>query len=172
MCLCLRIHSILPSTNRLCEIFLGFVQSLFLLPLIGVACAKSRLGQWLVRDPAAEASAKSAVLIKPILIISSFNNRLGLFGGEAEVAHLVEHDLAKVGVAGSSPVFRSGFHLPSSSVASQLRRTRAGGIFFALVVELVDTQDLKSCGQQWPCGFNSRLGHNLKPILMIGFFIR
>ena len=26
----------------------------------------------------------------------------------AEVAHLVEHDLAKVGVAGSSPVFRSG----------------------------------------------------------------
>ncbi len=27
--------------------------------------------------------------------------------GIAEVAHLVEHDLAKVGVAGSSPVFRS-----------------------------------------------------------------
>ena len=26
---------------------------------------------------------------------------------DAEVAHLVEHDLAKVGVAGSSPVFRS-----------------------------------------------------------------
>ena len=26
---------------------------------------------------------------------------------KAEVAHLVEHDLAKVGVAGSSPVFRS-----------------------------------------------------------------
>jgi hypothetical protein len=25
----------------------------------------------------------------------------------AEVAHLVEHNLAKVGVAGSSPVFRS-----------------------------------------------------------------
>ncbi len=33
------------------------------------------------------------------LIISSYIN--------AEVAHLVEHDLAKVGVAGSSPVFRS-----------------------------------------------------------------
>ena len=40
----------------------------------------------------------------------------------AEVAHLVEHDLAKVGVAGSSPVFRSknpllnkrGFFLPRS----------------------------------------------------------
>ena len=29
---------------------------------------------------------------------------------EAEVAHLVEHDLAKVGVAGSSPVFRSVIH--------------------------------------------------------------
>jgi hypothetical protein len=27
----------------------------------------------------------------------------------AKVAHLVEHDLAKVGVAGSSPVFRSNF---------------------------------------------------------------
>ena len=26
---------------------------------------------------------------------------------QAKVAHLVEHDLAKVGVAGSSPVFRS-----------------------------------------------------------------
>ena len=63
----------------------------------------------------------------------------------AEVAHLVEHDLAKVGVAGSSPVFRS-------------KKSRKSGIFFlmfrdmeqALVVELVDTQDLKSCGQQWP----------------------
>ena len=37
----------------------------------------------------------------------------------AEVAHLVEHDLAKVGVAGSSPVFRS--ENPSSY---------GGGIFF------------------------------------------
>ena len=40
------------------------------------------------------------------------------------MAQLVEHNLAKVGVAGSNPVFRS---TP------------------ALVVELVDTQDLKSC---------------------------
>jgi hypothetical protein len=31
----------------------------------------------------------------------------------AEVAHLVEHDLAKVGVAGSSPVFRSTIHAGS-----------------------------------------------------------
>jgi hypothetical protein len=32
----------------------------------------------------------------------------------AEVAHLVEHDLAKVGVAGSSPVFRSKVLLPQA----------------------------------------------------------
>ena len=38
----------------------------------------------------------------------------------AEVAHLVERDLAKVEVAGSSPVFRS-------KVPSRLRRV---GIFF------------------------------------------
>ena len=47
----------------------------------------------------------------------------------AKIAQLVEHDLAKVGVAGSSPVFRS----------SRLSMTDAR------VVELVDTQDLKSC---------------------------
>ena len=45
---------------------------------------------------------------------------------QAKIAQLVEHDLAKVGVAGSSPVFRS------QSI-------------YARVVELVDTQDLKSC---------------------------
>jgi hypothetical protein len=33
--------------------------------------------------------------------------RINLSSLNAEVAHLVEHDLAKVGVAGSSPVFRS-----------------------------------------------------------------
>ncbi len=32
----------------------------------------------------------------------------------------------------------------------------------ALVVELVDTQDLKSCGQQWPYRFNSDPGHYLE----------
>ena len=48
---------------------------------------------------------------------------------------MVEHDLAKVGVAGSSPVSRS-------KIFSVIER------FFldvAQVVELVDTQDLKSC---------------------------
>ena len=86
------------------------------------------------------------------------NPKLVLTYKTAKVAHLVEHDLAKVGVAGSSPVFRS-----------KSRPAGGGdGIFFweivsqngtALVVELVDTQDLKSCDQQRSCGFNSRLGH-------------
>ena len=58
----------------------------------------------------------------------------------AKVAHLVEHDLAKVGVAGSSPVFRS-LKIPPP--------TEAGGFFwYTRVVELVDTQDLKSCSPQ------------------------
>ena len=55
----------------------------------------------------------------------------------AEVAHLVERDLAKVEVAGSSPVFRSERIVP----------TKSGFFFDTRVVELVDTQDLKSCGQ-------------------------
>ena len=65
----------------------------------------------------------------------------------AEVAHLVEHDLAKVGVAGSSPVFRSS--------------PAPGGNFFLFtrVVELVDTRDLKSRSQQCECGFNSHPGY-------------
>ena len=71
----------------------------------------------------------------------------------AEVAHLVEHDLAKVGVAGSSPVFRSEY----------LKQIIISAFFFkksvTRVVELVDTQDLKSCLQQWRCGFNSHPGY-------------
>ena len=54
---------------------------------------------------------------------------------------MVEHNLAKVRVAGSSPVFRSKENLSG-----------AGDIFFensARVVELVDTRDLKSLGH---CG--------------------
>ena len=61
---------------------------------------------------------------------------------------MVEHDLAKVGVAGSSPVFRSIILLP-------LRRR----IFFAPVVKLVDTPDLKSCDPQGSYRFNSDPGH-------------
>ena len=47
----------------------------------------------------------------------------------AKVAQLVEHDLAKVGVAGSSPVFRSN--------VLSLSRPDGG---------MVDTKDLKSFG--------------------------
>ena len=48
----------------------------------------------------------------------------------AEIAQLVEHNLAKVGVAGPSPVFRSISY-----------------VYHAAMVELVDTRDLKSLGQ-------------------------
>ena len=41
--------------------------------------------------------------------------------GIAEVAHLVEHDLAKVGVAGSSPVFRSKSSLEQEGIFFTLR---------------------------------------------------
>ena len=64
---------------------------------------------------------------------------LNLPSRNARIAQLVEHDLAKVGVAGSSPVSRSksqnperDFFLPCS---------------IARMVELVDTLDLKSSGQ-------------------------
>jgi hypothetical protein len=58
---------------------------------------------------------------------------------KAGVAQLVEHDLAKVGVASSSLVSRSENKKYSVGITPH---------FFvsALVVELVDTQDLKSCG--------------------------
>src|SRR6185312_883221 len=42
-------------------------------------------------------------------------------------------------------------------------------IVFTRVVELVDTQDLKSCGQQWPCGFNSHPGYYTA--FLSGFFL-
>ena len=76
----------------------------------------------------------------------------------AEVAHLVEHDLAKVGVAGSSPVFRSQ-KVHSKQDGFLFLRAFPQKHLFTLVVKLVDTQDLKSCGQQCPCGFKSRLGY-------------
>jgi hypothetical protein len=47
-----------------------------------------------------------------------------------------------------------------------IHQFKAGGFFLFLsdapVVELVDTQDLKSCGPQGLYGFNSRLGHSRK----------
>ena len=89
----------------------------------------------------------------------------------AKVAHLVEHDLAKVGVAGSSPVFRSESR-PAGGVTGFFlgREIQVPENGQALVVELVDTQDLKSCSPQRECGFNSRLGHRLQPIRNDRFF--
>ena len=69
---------------------------------------------------------------------------LNFYWINAKVAQLVEHNLAKVGVAGSSPVFRS-------------RSAR--------MVELVDTQDLNSCGHYRLCGFKSRSEYDFKNIL-------
>lgn len=59
----------------------------------------------------------------------------------ARVAQLVEHDLAKVGVAGSSPVFRS-----------LARGCSSGGIG--------RHAGLKILWPLRPCGFNSRLEYN------------
>ena len=55
----------------------------------------------------------------------------------AGIAQLVEHDLAKVGVAGPSPVSRSQNPGPD-------KPDRDFCWIFARVVELVDTLDLKS----------------------------
>ncbi len=55
----------------------------------------------------------------------------------AKIAQLVERHLAKVEVAGSNPVFRSGKRCLPAFFYSNAK--------FARVVELVDTPDLKSC---------------------------
>ena len=60
---------------------------------------------------------------------------LEIVKSDAEIAQLVEHDLAKVGVASSSLVFRS-------KVTSQSgRNKRSGG-------GMVDTRDLKSLARK------------------------
>ena len=77
---------------------------------------------------------------------------------------MVEHDLAKVGVAGSSPVFRSEIRFQIAQAVWNFYLNSFGLIIFnqikdTLVVELVDTRDLKSRSQQCECGFNSHLGY-------------
>ena len=62
----------------------------------------------------------------------------------AKIAQLVEHNLAKVGVAGSSPVFRSKD---------------------AAVVESVDTQDLKSCDHCDRAGSSPACGTQKKQLV-------
>ena len=61
----------------------------------------------------------------------------------AEVAQLVEHDLAKVGVASSSLVFCSKIKATEGWFFNLKRK-----FCIAQVVESVDTQDLKSCEKQ------------------------
>ena len=67
--------------------------------------------RWTVRS-VGDQSAQSALRPSPILstnfIFGHFRNcHLGFFEAYADLAHLVERDLAKVEVAGSSPVIRS-----------------------------------------------------------------
>jgi hypothetical protein len=75
-----------------------------------------------------------------------------LQSSKAGIAQLVEHDLAKVGVASSSLVSRSknlskrGFFMKRILPDQGSENIK---ILPAQVVELVDTQDLKSCGH---CG--------------------
>ena len=70
----------------------------------------------------------------------------------AGVAQLVEHDLAKVGVASSSLVSRSLVNRKKCEIGTRTFLFVAIPIYWlmiflnARVVELVDTQDLKSCG--------------------------
>ena len=69
---------------------------------------------------------------------------LYLHSAKAKVAQLVEHDLAKVGVASSNLVFRSNPFHKKGFIVKRLTP--------AQMVELVDTQDLKSCARQRRAG--------------------
>ena len=71
----------------------------------------------------------------------------------AKIAQLVEHHLAKVGVAGSNPVFRS-----------ESKYTNAE------VVELVDTLDLKSNGHYGRAGSSPAFSTDKKPEREFWFF--
>jgi hypothetical protein len=80
---------------------------------------------------------------------------------------LVERNLAKVEVAGSSLVFRSKkFHSRVSGLWP-VEFFVLGRVIFvkAPVAELVDAQDLKSCLPKGEYGFDSRLGHKFTSIL-------
>jgi hypothetical protein len=54
----------------------------------------------------------------------------------AEVAQLVEHNLAKVGVAGSNPVFRSRYHPDYDPEQSD----KVLGNFFVLSRQVIDCE--------------------------------
>jgi hypothetical protein len=106
--------------------------------------------------------------LKKYLLLQSRNAKAGFwelkYWNYAKVAQLVERDLAKVEVAGSNPVFRSKrllllierlfFRMLSAMLSSP-----------AQVVELVDTQDLKSCVHCERIGSSPIPGTSLKPLL-------
>ena len=80
----------------------------------------------------------------------------------AKVAQLVEHNLAKVGVASSNLVFRSRC-LPTR------RHLFLKAAMLAEVVELVDTQDLKSCALNRRAGSIPAFSTETKAIRNDGF---
>ena len=61
-------------------------------------------------------SLKNLVIQKKVVALHGHSEECSLLRGiTAEIAQLVEHNLAKVGVAGPSPVFRSIFFETASS---------------------------------------------------------
>ncbi len=68
----------------------------------------------------------------------------------AEIAQLVEHNLAKVGVAGPSPVFRSFFEMLKCPGGGIGRRARFRCVCFTT------------------CRFESCLGHGIQNLLNVG----
>ena len=80
---------------------------------------------------------------------------------------MVERNLAKVKVAGSSLVSRSKqktkvWAFSQTFFFEEFLKKNFPLLKDAQVVELVDTQDLKSCATQIAYGFDSRLGHIIK----------
>ena len=75
---------------------------------------------------------------------------ISLLNKNAKVAQLVEHDLAKVGVASSNLVFRSNPFQTRRDLLLKGNRLSGESTInngHAQMVELVDTQDLKSCSR-------------------------
>ena len=105
-------------------------------------------------------------------MVDKVNKFINISVARAGIAQLVEHDLAKVGVAGSSPVSRSIFiYSQRKGGIAKLAKARvcktlipgsspgAASIFyFAGVAELVDARDLKSLGAMLRAGSIPALG--------------
>ena len=84
-----------------------------------------------VPSPALEKLAGLAQLVEHLICNQRVACSSHVAGIKCERSSVVEHHLAKVGVAGSNPVFR----------LCQFIKDYAG------VAELADAQDLKSCGK-------------------------